>query len=172
MRNEVQKTSCIGSNQILLLTENRFEAVRHINSFLNEDTWIGIRNFVDTGNGTKKKNEKKKNKKKKQKKKKCSTRYRHMNTVQNPSKSSSDALFYIEPEHDFSRFSILAPFQLQYDIQRDALYVLTKLEEVSTIYVLAHRPISELDKQRELGRKGKTAKIEPRYRRETKSVIY
>lgn len=167
MRNEVQKTSYIGSNQILLLTENRFEAVRHINSFLNEDTWIGIRNFVDTGNGAGRLKEMHPFWGKALIDDKCSTRYRHMNTVQNPSKSSSEALFYIEPEHDFSRFSIWAPFQLQYDIQRDALYVLTKLEEVSTIYVLAHRPISELDKQRELGRKGKTTKIESRYRRET-----
>lgn len=159
MRYRVQNTNQIEpyqSPQIMLLTENRFEAVRHINSFLKEDTWIGIRNFVDTGAGAGKLKNMSPFWGKALIDDVSSTRYKHMNTVQNPSKKSSDAVFYIEPEHDFTRYSIWAPFQVQYDIQRDALYVLTKLEDVSTIYVLAHRPISALDKNKELRKLSKS----------------
>lgn len=136
-----------------VLTENRFEAVRYINSFVKEDTWIGVRNFVDTGHGAGSLKSMMPFKGKALIDDESSTRYRHMDCKQNPSKKLSDAIFFLDSEYEFSRYSIWAPFQVQYDAKRDALYVLTKLDEMSTIYVLAHRPISHLDKKRLLGQK-------------------
>ena len=44
MSNEVDVVANRKSTTIVL-TENRFEAVRFLNNFLEEDTWFGVRNF-------------------------------------------------------------------------------------------------------------------------------
>lgn len=133
---------------IRVLTENRFEAVRFLNTFFKEDTWVGVRNFIDTGKGA-------------GKLKKMtpflgnafidddnSTRARHVDMKTNPSKKDSDILFSIEDKMAYLKYSVWSPFQVQYDEEREAMYVLTKLNEQSTIYVFAHRPVSLIDRKR------------------------
>jgi hypothetical protein len=137
----------VASSPTLLVTENRFEAVRYLNSFFKEDTWIGIRNFIDTGNGAGKLKNMVPFEGKALIDDKNSSRYRHMDSKTIPSKKDSDILFYIEDKAEFARYGIWAPFQIQYDEKRDAMYVLTKLQDFATIYVFAHRPISAIDRK-------------------------
>ena len=132
----------------IVLTENRFEAVRFLNNFLEEDTWFGVRNFVDTGNGAGALKEMNPFFGQAVIDDSVSTRRKHMDTKSNPSKKMTDALFYIRPSMEFASYPVWAPFQIQYDMKRDAMYVLTKLNEVSTIYVFAHGTISLLSKRR------------------------
>lgn len=147
MSNEVDVVANRKSTTIVL-TENRFEAVRFLNNFLEEDTWFGVRNFVDTGNGAGSLKEMNPFFGQAVIDDSISTRHKHMDTKSNPSKKMTDALFYIRPSMEFASYPVWAPFQIQYDMKRDAMYVLTKLNEVSTIYVFAHGAISLLSRKR------------------------
>lgn len=147
----VQLTESVQNNNpnpVRVLTENRFEAVRFLNTFFKEDTWIGIRNFVDTGNGPGRLQSMTPFEGNAFIDDETSTRFRHMKENSVPSTKESDILFSIKDNLGYSKYSVWSPFQVQYDESRDALYVLTKLKEQSTIYVFAHRPVSLMDKKR------------------------